>query len=42
MHLPTPTRRVGLCYAAQALELPALRGLHEFFQMNQPMRIGVA
>lgn len=42
MHLPTPTRRVGLCYAAQALELPAMRGLHEFFQMNQPMRVEVA
>ncbi|MGJ7514488.1 LysR family transcriptional regulator [Pseudomonas baetica] len=41
MHLPTPTRRVGLCYAAQALELPALRGLHEYFQMNRPMRVGV-
>lgn len=42
LHLPAPTRRVGLCYAAQALELPALRGLHEYFQMNRPMRVGVA
>ncbi|MGE8067800.1 LysR family transcriptional regulator [Pseudomonas sp. NPDC089569] len=41
MHLPTPTRRVGLCYAAQALELPALRGLHEYFRTNRPIQIEV-
>ena len=42
LHLPAPTRRVGLCYAAQALELPALRGLHECFQVNRPMVIEAA
>ncbi|MCU0118899.1 LysR family transcriptional regulator [Pseudomonas sp. B2M1-30] len=41
-HLPAPTRRVGLCCAAQALELPALRGLHEFFQVNRPAAIEAA
>jgi DNA-binding transcriptional LysR family regulator len=35
-HLPAPTRRVGLCFAAQALESPALRALHEYFQNNRP------
>lgn len=35
-HLPAPTRRVGLCFAAQSLELPALRALHEYFQNNRP------
>ncbi|MBV4457112.1 LysR family transcriptional regulator [Pseudomonas sp. COR58] len=42
LHLPAPTRRVGLCYAAQALELPAMRGLHEFFQVNRPAVIDAA
>jgi DNA-binding transcriptional LysR family regulator len=37
-HLPAPTRRVGLCYAAQALELPTLRALHEYFQSNRPVQ----
>lgn len=41
-HLPAPTRRVGLCFAAQALELPALRALHEFFQNNRPPQIEAA
>lgn len=27
---PLPTRRVGLCYAAQALELAGLRALHDY------------
>ena len=30
LHLPAPNRRVGLCYAAQALEQPTLRALHEY------------
>lgn len=42
LHLPAPTRRVGLCYAAQALELPTMRGLHEYFQVNRPMAVEVA
>jgi DNA-binding transcriptional LysR family regulator len=42
LHLPAPTRRVGLCYAAQALELPAMRGLHEYFQHNRPPAIAAA
>jgi len=42
LHLPAPTRRVGLCYAAQALELPALRGLHEYFQVNRPVKVEAA
>ena len=37
-HLPMPTHRVGLCYAAQALELPTLRTLHEYFQSNRPVQ----
>lgn len=41
-HLPAPTRRVGLCFAAQALELPALRALHEYFQINRPPQIAAA
>ncbi|KAF1027045.1 MAG: Hydrogen peroxide-inducible genes activator [Pseudomonas sp.] len=41
-HLPAPTRRVGLCFAAQALELPALRALHEYFQNNRPPQISAA
>lgn len=40
LHLPAPTRRVGLCFAVQALELPMLRGLHEYFQVKQRMRVG--
>jgi DNA-binding transcriptional LysR family regulator len=42
LHLPAPTRRVGLCYAAQALELPAFRGLHEYFQVNRPVEVVAA
>ncbi|MBX8623306.1 LysR family transcriptional regulator [Pseudomonas glycinae] len=42
LHLPAPTRRVGLCYAAQALELPTMRGLHEYFQVNRPVGIAAA
>jgi DNA-binding transcriptional LysR family regulator len=42
LHLPAPTRRVGLCYAAQALELPMMRRLHEYFQSNRPMVFEVA
>lgn len=42
LHLPAPTRRVGLCYAAQALELPTMRGLHEYFQVNRPAAIEAA
>jgi DNA-binding transcriptional LysR family regulator len=42
LHLPAPTRRVGLCYAAQALELPTMRGLHEYFRSNRPMVIEAA
>lgn len=42
LHLPAPTRRVGLCYAAQALELPTLRGLYEYFQVNRPMAMAAA
>lgn len=41
-HLPAPTRRVGLCFAAQALELPALRALHEYFQTNRPPQLSAA
>ncbi|MGB3124154.1 MAG: LysR family transcriptional regulator [Pseudomonas sp.] len=41
-HLPAPTRRVGLCFAAQALELPALRALHEYFQNNRPPQLSAA
>ena len=41
-HLPAPTRRVGLCFAAQALELPALRALHEYFQANRPPQLSAA
>lgn len=41
-HLPAPTRRVGLCFAAQALELPALRALHEYFQNNRPPQVQAA
>jgi len=36
LHLPAPSRRVGLCYAAQALELPTLRGLHDYFLTHRP------
>lgn len=36
LHLPAPTRRIGLCYAAQALEMPVLRTLYEYFQLNRP------
>ncbi|WP_025112865.1 LysR family transcriptional regulator [Pseudomonas sp. H1h] len=42
LHLPAPTRRVGLCYAAQALELPAMRGLQAYFQENRPVEIAAA
>ena len=42
LHLPAPTRRVGLCYAAQALEMPAMRGLHEYFLLNRPVVIEAA
>ncbi|NWE49157.1 LysR family transcriptional regulator [Pseudomonas gingeri] len=42
LHLPAPSRRVGLCYAAQALELPTLRALHEYFQANRPPSAAVA
>ncbi|WP_256588795.1 LysR substrate-binding domain-containing protein, partial [Pseudomonas sp. HMWF021] len=42
LHLPAPTRRVGLCYAAQALELPAMRGLQGYFQENRPLEIAAA
>lgn len=41
-HLPAPARRVGLCFAAQALELPALRALHEYFQANRPPQLSAA
>src|SRR5450830_730467 len=41
-HLPAPTRRVGLCFAAQALELPALRALHEYFQSHRPPQLSAA
>lgn len=41
-HLPAPTRRVGLCFAAQALELPAVRALHEYFQNNRPPQLSAA
>jgi DNA-binding transcriptional LysR family regulator len=41
-HLPAPTRRVGLCFAAQALELPALRALHEYFQSHRPLQLSAA
>ncbi|MGY2376691.1 LysR family transcriptional regulator [Pseudomonas sp. SDO524_S393] len=41
-HLPAPTRRVGLCFAAQALELPALRALHEYFQNHRPPQLSAA
>lgn len=34
LSMPLPSRRVGLCYAAQALENPALRALHEYLQMS--------
>ncbi|MBX9756768.1 MAG: LysR family transcriptional regulator [Pseudomonadaceae bacterium] len=34
LSMPLPSRRVGLCYAAQALENPALRALHEHLQMS--------
>ncbi|WP_025126897.1 LysR family transcriptional regulator [Pseudomonas sp. PH1b] len=33
--LPAPSRRIGLCYAAQALESAALRTLHEYFQAHR-------
>ncbi|MGY2293167.1 LysR family transcriptional regulator [Pseudomonas sp. SDO528_S397] len=41
-HLPAPTRRVGLCFAAQALELAAMRTLHEYFQNNRPPQLSAA
>lgn len=41
-HLPAPTRRVGLCFAAQALELPALRALHDYFQTHRPPQLSAA
>ena len=34
LSMPLPSRRVGLCYAVQALENPALRALHEYLQMS--------
>lgn len=34
LSMPLPSRRVGLCYAAQALENPALRAVHEYLQMS--------
>jgi LysR family transcriptional regulator, benzoate and cis,cis-muconate-responsive activator of ben and cat genes len=40
--LPAPTRRVGLCYAAQALELLTMRGLHEYFQSHRPLTVEAA
>lgn len=42
LHLPAPSRRVGLCYAAQALELPTLRGLHEYFLTHRPAPLAAA
>ncbi|POA21051.1 LysR family transcriptional regulator [Pseudomonas sp. FW300-N1A1] len=42
LHGPAPTRRVGLCYAAQALELPTVRVLHEYCQTNRPPAVGAA
>ncbi|CAM2851935.1 LysR substrate-binding domain-containing protein [Pseudomonas fluorescens] len=41
-HLPAPTRRVGLCFSAQALELPALRDVHEYFQNHRPPQCAAA
>lgn len=41
-HLPAPTRRVGLCFAAQALESPALRALHDYFQTHRPPQLSAA
>ena len=38
LHLPAPSRRVGLCYAAQALESGTLRTLLEYFQSHPPAR----
>ncbi len=36
MPLPAPTRRVGLCFAAQALELSSVRALHDYCQSHRP------
>lgn len=32
LHLPLPVRRIGLCYAAQALENPAVRELYDYLR----------
>jgi DNA-binding transcriptional LysR family regulator len=34
LSMPLPSRRVGLCYAVQALENPALQALHEHLQLS--------
>ena len=31
-----PSRRVGLCFAAQALEMPSVRALHDYCQRHRP------
>ena len=37
LHLPAPSRRIGLCYAVQALESATLRTLHDYLRTLRPI-----
>lgn len=37
LKLPLPTRRIGLCHSAQALEHPAVRALYDYLLSSRPV-----